>query len=229
MCRHLAWLGAPRSLSELILDPPAGLLRQAYAPRRQQHGRINADGWGVGFFDPSGAIRRWRSDRPLWTDTAFTSIAPLLSARCVVAAVRSATPGMPIDTTAAAPFTDGHRLLSHNGKVSRAVLPPSRAAESACDSALLAAHVFETGPDRFVEMLQSLAAADPDARLTMLLTDGARIRGVTWGNDLCYHIEPDGIAVASEPWDDSPDWIHVSDRHLIDVTAEGITITELET
>src|SRR4051812_8019889 len=51
MCRHLGWLGTPVSISSLMLDPPQGLRVQSYAPRRQKHGLMNADGWGVGFFD----------------------------------------------------------------------------------------------------------------------------------------------------------------------------------
>ena len=51
VCRHLAWLGAPRSIASLVLEPPCGLLRQSYAPRRQKRGVVNADGWGVGFHD----------------------------------------------------------------------------------------------------------------------------------------------------------------------------------
>lgn len=50
MCRHIAWLGSPRRLSELSLEPEHGLIVQSYAPRRQAHGRMNADGWGAGFF-----------------------------------------------------------------------------------------------------------------------------------------------------------------------------------
>ncbi|PWQ87399.1 class II glutamine amidotransferase, partial [Enterococcus faecium] len=46
MGRHLAWLGAPVSVAALVLDPPSGLLVQSYAPRRQKHGLMNADGWG---------------------------------------------------------------------------------------------------------------------------------------------------------------------------------------
>ena len=42
-------------MSSLVLDPPYGLLVQSYAPRRQKHGLMNADGWGVGFFDPGVA------------------------------------------------------------------------------------------------------------------------------------------------------------------------------
>ena len=43
MCRHIGWLGAPRSVASLVLDPPQGLLVQSYAPRRQKNGLMNAD------------------------------------------------------------------------------------------------------------------------------------------------------------------------------------------
>jgi glutamine amidotransferase len=228
MCRHLAWLGTPRTVSSLVLDPACGLLRQSYAPRRQKRGRLNADGWGVGLYGPSGEVARWRSARPLWGDASFASIAPLLSSGAVLAAVRSATVGMPLDETAAAPFTDGRWLLSHNGRVSREVLPPSWAAESTCDSALLAAHVFASGPAHVAATLRSVAAADPDAYLSVLLTDGTQILGVTWGDELSYLVEPDGVVVASEPWDDDPRWVEVPDHHQIQVTPVGVTVTELE-
>ena len=71
-----------------MLDPPSGLLVQSYAPRRQKHGLMNADGWGVGFYD-DGVVRRWRSAAPLWGDASFASVAPALSSDCIVAAVRS--------------------------------------------------------------------------------------------------------------------------------------------
>jgi glutamine amidotransferase len=227
VCRHLAWLGGPRSVASLVLDPPAGLLTQSYAPRRQNRGLMNADGWGVGFVD-GVHVRRWRSARPLWSDTSFASIAPALSSGAVLAAVRSASVGMPADETAAAPFTDGRWLLSHNGRVSVTALPADSHAESVCDSALLAAHVFGRGPERLVDTLREVAAADPGAYLSVLLTDGERILGVTWGDALSYLVEPDGVAVASEPWDDDPRWVDVPDRHLVEVTRDGVTVTAVD-
>jgi glutamine amidotransferase len=228
MCRHLGWLGAPRTVSALVLDPPCGLRRQSYSPRRQKRGLMNADGWGVGLYGLDGAVHRWRSARPMWSDASFASMAPLLSSGAVLAAVRSATVGMPPDETAAAPFTDGRWLLSHNGRVSRAVLPASVAAESVCDSALLAAHVFASGPAQVVSTLRAVATADPDAFLSVLLTDGTRLLGVTWGDELSYLVEPDGVVVASEPWDDDPRWVDVPDHHLIEVTPAGVTVTDLQ-
>ncbi len=229
MCRHLAWLGQPRTVSSLVLDPEFGLEHQSYAPRRQQRGLMNADGWGVGLYvDGQPTPVRWRSARPLWGDASFASVAPVLRSGAVLAAVRSATPGMPMDESAAAPFTDGHWLLSHNGRVDRSALPARHDAESVCDSALLAAHVFAEGPDRVAETISRVASADPGAYLNVLLTDGDRVTGVSWGDPLSYLVDPDGVVVASEPYDDDPRWVDVPDRHLIEVTSSGVTVTELE-
>ena len=229
MCRHLAWLGEPRTVSSLVLEPELGLLRQSYQPRRQTHGLMNADGWGIGLLVPGRAEPvRWRSSRPLWSDASFASVAPLLSAGCVLAAVRSATPGMPADERAAAPFTDGRWLLSHNGRVDRDVLPTYREAESVCDSAVLAAHVFAQGPDHLAKVVTELAELDPAARLSLLLTDGTRILATTWGDPLSYLIAPDGVVVASEPWDDDGRWVDVPDRHVLEATPAGVAVTSLE-
>ena len=228
MCRHLAWLGEPRTVSSLVLDQPFGLVRQSYAPRRQQRGLMNADGWGVGFYlvgEVSPA--RWRSARPLWGDASFASVAPALRSAAVLAAVRSATPGMPMDESAAAPFTDGRWLLSHNGRVSSSVLPARHDAESVCDSALLAAHVFAEDPERVGATILAVASADPEATLNVLLTDGSRITAVSWGDALSYLVEPDGVVVASEPYDDDPRWVDVPDRHLLEVTSAGVRVTGL--
>lgn len=229
MCRHLAWLGEPRTLAGLVLDPPYGLLRQSYAPRRQARGLVNADGWGVGFFPPGRDIPvRWRSARPLWGDASFASVAPVLATRCLLAAVRSATVGMPIEEGAVAPFAAGRWLLSHNGRVDRASLKPESLPESVCDSAVLAAEVFDRGPQVVARTVREVAARDPRAILNLLLTDGVRIVGTTWGDTLCYRVFPDGVVVASEPWDDEPGWVDVPERHLLLARERRVTVRPLE-
>ncbi|HMA45920.1 MAG TPA: ergothioneine biosynthesis protein EgtC [Frankiaceae bacterium] len=149
MCRHLAWLGPPRTLASLLLEPPHGLLRQSYAPRRQRYGLVNADGFGAGWYAPEVRPEpaRYRRAVPLWTDASFASLAGVVRSGCVLAAVRSASVGTPVEESATAPFQHGRVLLSHNGRVSpaalRPLLDPAAPPESGCDSALLAALLWQ--------------------------------------------------------------------------------------
>ncbi len=229
MCRHVAWLGAPRTLSSLILEPEHGLLHQSYAPRRQAHGLMNADGWGAGWWTPAiPTPARWRAARPLWGDPSFASVAPHLTATAIVAAVRSATVGMPLDETAAAPFASGRWLLSHNGRLERSLLPGAawRAAESVCDSAVLASWLLEA-PEELGARIARIGALDPGARLNVIAGDGERLLATAWGDTLSVLISGDGVVVASEPYDDDPGWRDVPDHSLLCATPDGVAVTDL--
>jgi glutamine amidotransferase len=227
MCRHLGWLGKPISVGELLLDPPHSLRVQSYAPRLQKYGLLNADGWGVGFFSAEverDPLCRWRSASPMWGDASFASVAPALRSNCIVAAVRSATVGMPIESSAAAPFSDGEWLLSHNGVVDRSILPAAPDAESTVDSAVLAAMIFRRGLDHLGEVLQEVGAADPAARLNILAANGSRMIASTWGDTLWLLRRGDGVVLASEPYDDDPRWASLPDRHLVEVAGSAIDL-----
>jgi len=92
MCRHLAYLGPATTLRSVIIDPPDGLYRQAWAPRWQRHGTVNADGFGVGWYapgDPDPA--RYRRAEPIWGDESFADVARVTRSSAVLAAVRCAT------------------------------------------------------------------------------------------------------------------------------------------
>jgi glutamine amidotransferase len=135
---------------------------------------------------------------------------------------------MPIEASATAPFSDGQWLLSHNGIVDRSVLPASLPAESVCDSALLAALIFDRGIDALGETIVQVGGDDPNARLNILAANGSRLLATTWGDTLSILRRDDGLVLASEPYDDQPGWEDVPDRHLVEVTAEGVTLTALE-
>jgi glutamine amidotransferase len=245
MCRHLAWLGAPRTLAAVVLDQPHSLLCQSYAPREQRHGSINADGFGVGWYAPS--VRReparLRRGQPIWTDLSFASMAPLISSGCVLAAVRSATAPFPVDEAGAAPFTAGPWLFSHNGKLDdfavhavalRTLLPPAAAAavETPSDAALLWAltrHRLEQGAtlgDALASVVAEVAAIT-SGRMNLLLTDGTAVAATTYGDTLVTRREADGVLVASEPVDDGPGWERVPDASLVVVTADAHTVAPL--
>ncbi|MFE3138735.1 class II glutamine amidotransferase [Streptomyces scopuliridis] len=118
MCRHLARLGPPVALGEVLVAPPHALFRQSWAPRRQRNGTVNADGFGVGWYadgDPLPA--RYRRARPIWGDLGFADLARVVRTGALLAAVRDATEPGADGEAAAAPFADGPWLFSHNGSV----------------------------------------------------------------------------------------------------------------
>ncbi|MEQ3553562.1 ergothioneine biosynthesis protein EgtC [Pseudonocardia nematodicida] len=235
MCRHLAYLGPARTLAATLLDPPHGLLAQSYAPADMRGGgTINADGFGAGWYPAPGAGPvRVRSEKPLWTDTSFAALAGATASGAVLAAVRSATVGMPVTATAAAPFADGRWLFSHNGVVrgwpgsmvkAASALPVEdlMTLDAPTDAAVLWALVrarLRAGdePARVLSDVCELLERDaPGSRLNLLLTDGATIWATAWRHALAVRSVGAETTVASEPTSPSlPDWTRVSDRHLV--------------
>lgn len=243
MCRHLAYVGPPVALQSLLVDPAHSLYRQSWAPRRQRHGAVNADGFGAGWYvDGRLAPVRYRRAQPIWTDASFASLVPTIASGCVLAAVRSASPGFANDESAAAPFTHDRWLFSHNGRVSdwsrtRKALWPQMAdcrdAQAAVDSALLfglAVSRWESG-STLGAALSSVTRDVLDTgggRLTLLATDGERIAGSVLGEPLYVRREGGGVVVASEPHDDSPDWQEVPDGTLVEAAAGDVTMTAMD-
>ncbi len=120
MCRMVAYLGGPEvTLSSVVLEPEHSLLVQSYAPKEMMSGVVNADGFGVGWYVPwSGEEPAvYRSNTPLWSDRSFAGIAPRIRARTVFAAVRSATPGLPVEESGVPPFASGPFMFAHNGAI----------------------------------------------------------------------------------------------------------------
>ncbi|MEV7967939.1 ergothioneine biosynthesis protein EgtC [Sphaerisporangium sp. NPDC088356] len=258
MCRHAAWLGDPHPLASLLQEPEHGLFRQSHAPRLQRCGTVNADGFGMGWYDARrGQPVRYRRSVPIWTDANLPGLAAVATSGCLLAAVRSASPGMPIEESATAPFTEGRWLLSHNGRVARKAVRPladGRDPESTCDSAWLAAAVFVrlgTGislGDAVAEVVTHAGVDDPGARLNLLVTDGDAVAATAWNETLFLRRgegapfagrphgparrstgEPrgEGVLLASEPLDDRPGWDAVPDRHLVLATSGGVRVTPL--
>ena len=94
--------------------------------------------------------------------------------------------------------------------------------------AQLAAHLFDFGPERTGEFVTDVGKRDPGARLNLLLTDGEQIIATRWKDTLSVLRTGDGVAVASEPFDDDPRWADVPEYHLVEVRAGEVAITELE-
>ncbi|MDQ6614410.1 MAG: ergothioneine biosynthesis protein EgtC [Actinomycetota bacterium] len=234
MCRHLAYLGPPVLLASLLYDPPQSLLRQSWSPRHQRHGTINADGYGVGWYQPDVRPEpaRFRRAGPMWADPSLESLARVVRAGAFLGSVRSATPPAPIEESGAAPFTEGRWLFSLNGRVAgdvgavrRQVAPRRQAGiQGASDSEVLFALLLDRidAGSLPAEALAGLIAAVP-GRLNLLLTDGDTAWATASGDSLWWRAGRDQVApsvvVASEPLDDDPGWAPVPDGSLLTATA----------
>ncbi|WP_055491178.1 ergothioneine biosynthesis protein EgtC [Streptomyces sp. TP-A0356] len=247
MCRHLAFLGPEEPLGRLLVEPPHSLYRQSWAPRRQRHGTVNADGFGVGWYaegDPVPA--RYRRAGPVWGDQSFADLARVVRSGAFLGAVRDATVGSADREAAAAPFAAGTWLFSHNGAVAgwprslagpAGSLPPAEllSLEARSDSALVWALVLNRlrgGDDEgqaLADTVLEVATAAPGSRLNLLLTNGATITATAWGDTHWYLTEPGHrTVVASEPYDDDPRWQEVPDHTLLVADRTGVLLTPLK-
>jgi len=244
MCRHLVWVGNPVTPASLVLDPPHGLHRQAFAPRHQTHGTVNADGFGVGWYahnrrDPV----RYRRAQPIWSDGSFASLAPTVSSHAVLAAVRDATPGFAAaDESCTAPFTHGPRLFSHSGALAdwprarkalldRTLEVPEAAAP--VDSALLfgvAVSAWTAGASLAAGLAETVRAglAAGGGRMSFVATDGESAAATSYGDPLFCLESNAGVAFASEPYDDDPAWRRLPEHCVAAVDGGVVTVNPLD-
>jgi glutamine amidotransferase len=94
------------------------------------------------------------------------------------------------------------------------------------DAALLWAlvrHRLRAGADpadALAGVVTDVAAAAPESRLNLLLTDGTTVWATAWSHALSVRADDTAALVASEPIDTCPTWTEVPDRHLV-VTRPG--------
>lgn len=245
MCRQIAYLGPPVTLSSLLLEPEHSLRHQSYAPRHQVHGRINADGFGVGWYSPDVRAEpaRYRKPIPMWNDQTFANIAGAIRTGAFIAAIRNASPGLPINEACTAPYTRGPWLFAHNGGIvdwhgptgvgvalRRRLSDVSLAAtEGATDSEVLFGLVLDaitegaSPTDAVGSVIRLTQSLSRGCRLNFLLTDGTTVFATAAGDTLFTRRDDSSVVVASEPFDDSSAWQVVPDDSLVVATPTDLT------
>ena len=124
MCRLLGYLGLPISLESLLAQPSHSLIVQSYQPREMTAGLLNADGFGIGWYHSRQSTSRqsiepftYKNVLPIWNDVNLSSLGRYIESGCMVANIRSATPGQAIDLSNCQPFQHDQLLAIHNGYI----------------------------------------------------------------------------------------------------------------
>lgn len=119
MCRFIAYLGPLVPLSRVVSEPEHSLVVQSYQPREMTSGTVNADGFGVGWYnralDPTPCV--YTNTSPIWSDRNLPGLSKHIASDCIFANVRSATPGQAVDQSNCQPFAYRQLLFMHNGYI----------------------------------------------------------------------------------------------------------------
>ena len=115
MCRFAAYLGPRIRLADFLRGPPHSLERQSWDARELREARLNADGYGFGWYEAGRHPLVYVSTRPIWNDINLESLGRGLVSGLWLANVRSATPGQAVTESNTQPFRDGSFLYMHNG------------------------------------------------------------------------------------------------------------------
>ena len=222
MCRLLGYLGPTIQLSSLLLEPLHSLVVQSYAPKELEVAKLNADGFGLGWYHPNEETIpfTYRNTLPIWNDANLPSLCRYITTGCTLAYVRSATPGQSIDMSNCQPFQADKLLFTHNGYIKRfreTLYRPMRQAMS--DRAYTAIHgstdsehiwglllsiLFSQGsPTLAVSLEQSLEkltawAYEYDAPMAanVLLSDGKNLVGTRFAS---HHRAPSLYWLRDDP------------------------------
>jgi glutamine amidotransferase len=115
MCRLAAYLVSAIPLQQFLIDPPHSLYRQSWEPGELKYTKLNADGYGFGWYNRERIASTYTCTAPIWGDNNLPDLAATLCEPLWIAEVRSATPGNPVHTFNTAPFSDDKYLFAHNG------------------------------------------------------------------------------------------------------------------
>ncbi|MBD2018667.1 class II glutamine amidotransferase, partial [Leptolyngbya sp. FACHB-36] len=120
MCRLLGYLGPRVQLDRLLFKPEHSLIVQSYQPKEMTAGLLNADGFGVGWYHPERQNEAfvYKNTLPIWSDVVnLPSLSRYVESGCILANVRSATPGLTVDLSNCQPFQYQRLLAMHNGAI----------------------------------------------------------------------------------------------------------------
>lgn len=161
MCRLATYIGSSIPLEALLLRPDYGLMEQSWAPREMREGKLNADGYGFGWFNADGHPAAYRNPMPIWTDPNLQPLAHSLSATQWFANVRSATLSLDVSHANTQPFTDERFIFLHNGYLREFSQRVRRELRSTVNGAIEAGIHGTTDSEHLFALFRHIHAEDP--------------------------------------------------------------------
>ena len=119
MCRLLGYLGDSIQLDRILFEPEHSLVVQSYKPNEMTAGLLNADGFGIGWYDAQSDSLPYyyKNVLPIWNDANLPQLGRYIQSNCYLGYVRSATSNLSVDMINCQPFSHQNLLFIHNGYI----------------------------------------------------------------------------------------------------------------
>ncbi|NAW59711.1 MULTISPECIES: class II glutamine amidotransferase [unclassified Vibrio] len=239
MCRWLAYQGRPIYLDELVYEPEHSLVHQSLEARKAVT-RVNADGFGLGWYTERATPGQFHEVLPAWGDENLRSLTHHIRSHRFMAHVRSST-GTSVSRSNCHPFILDNWMFLHNGQIGgysqvkyalERQLPEALYLQrrGSTDSELIfllamnnglredpVAAIRKTIDD--IESIMAEKGVDQPFKASMCLSDGDGFWVVRYSTDkepptVFIRAEEENIALASEPLESDGSWCKVSPQTL---------------
>jgi len=251
VCRFVAYAGPERTARALVFGGSHPLVEQSWAPEELLFGSVNADGYGLGWYDDARPVRFTRN-QPIWYDADLERLLETVRSSLILASLRNATPGIPVGPEAVAPLLREGHLFAFNGYVEEfrslflrpflAELPDDLFAtlRGTSDTEvifLMILHRLRSGAGlgtALADVVRAIREAVDErgrkAHLNLLLADGREVaatRASSVGETNSLYVArdpsltPGGTLIASEPLTEEPVWTPVEPQSLVTAGTDG--------
>ncbi|KJY88640.1 glutamine amidotransferase [Vibrio neptunius] len=248
MCRWLAYQGESIYLDKLVYEPEHSLVHQSLDARKAVT-RVNADGFGLGWYTERDTPGQFHEVLPAWGDENLRSLTHHIRSHRFMAHVRSST-GTQVSRSNCHPFIIDNWMFLHNGQIGefekvkyelQKQLPESLFLKrmGTTDSELIFLLMLENGlreqPVEAIrktildisQLLQSKGIEEP-LKASICISDGEQFWVVRYSSDddaPTVFIRQDGanIALASEPLEKNAEWKKVSPQSILSVRGDNVT------
>ncbi|TFH91098.1 class II glutamine amidotransferase [Vibrio ouci] len=248
MCRWLAYQGESIYLDKLVYEPEHSLVHQSLEARKAVT-RVNADGFGLGWYTERDTPGQFHEVLPAWGDENLRSLTHHIRSHRFMAHVRSST-GTQVSRSNCHPFISENWMFLHNGQIGGFEQVKFELERQLCESLFLKRMGTTDSELIFLLMLQNGLKDNPVEAIKMTLSmiekvmeskqiedplkasicisDGEQFWVVRYSSDQeapTVFIKQGGanVVLASEPLEKSPQWKQVSQHSILAIHLDKIT------
>ncbi len=242
MCRWLAYQGDSIYLDQLIYHPEHSLVHQSLEARKTI-ARVNADGFGIGWYTERSTPGQFHEVLPAWGDDNLRSLAHHIRSHRFMAHVRSST-GSQVSRSNCHPFIINNWMFLHNGQIGQfckvkyaleRMLPEDIyiQQQGSTDSELIFLMMimnglFETPVPAIrktiydIEQVMAKKAVTEPFKASICVSDGQQFWLVRYSSDqqpptVFTKKQDENVILASEPLSSDPEWKSVEPQTITHV------------